>query len=191
MKPVIAELRRLRVRIIVYLDDFLIMHESKQGAIDHFNLTSNTLRNLGFLINLKKSSGVPCQTIEFLGMIVDARILSFALPLDKLKNIKLIGESLLRSKHPSIRNLSTLLGLLAWTIQAVPYTQAHYRIFQNFLMNSSKIFDYNKEVQLPEEVKQEIGWWVNKLSEVNGKSFYIREPYMVIYSDASLSGWGA
>ena len=52
-------------------------------------------------------------------------------------------------------------------------------------------FDFNKELQLPEEVKDEISWWILNLPMVNGKKFCITEPDLIIYSDASLSGWGA
>ena len=94
-------------------------------------------------------------------------------------------------KHKSIKKISTFLGLLAWTIQAVPCTQAHYNLSQNFMNRSLEHFDFNKELQLPEEVKEEIRWWIRSLSMINGKFFCITEPDIIIYSYASLSGWGA
>ena len=132
MKPVIAGLRRLGVRLIVYLDDFLIMHESEQGANEHFKLVSNVLQNLGFLINWDKSTAVSCQSIEFLGMLISSEGMSFTLPSEKVHRVHSIGRGLLKSKLPSLRDLSIYLGHLAWAIQAVPYTQAHYRLSQNF-----------------------------------------------------------
>ena len=50
---------------------------------------------------------------------------------------------------------------------------------------------WDKQVPLPSDVLEEIKWWNENLSRVNGKKFDIQEPDIIIYSDASLIGWGA
>jgi len=54
MKPVVGMLDKMGVRLIVYLDDILILAESKQLANqhhEHAQLVSSTLENLGFVVN--------------------------------------------------------------------------------------------------------------------------------------------
>ena len=67
MKPVIAILRRLGIRAILYLDDLLIMAQSREEAKRHLATALELITALGFIINTKKSITDPAQEIEFLG----------------------------------------------------------------------------------------------------------------------------
>ena len=51
--------------------------------------------------------------------------------------------------------------------------------------------DLNRFVSLSSGTKEDLAWWVAHLKESNGKVFFPDIPGLVIYSDASLSGWGA
>ena len=72
LKISIAILRRINVRIIVYLDDMLLMNQT----IEDLNMTRNTLifllQQLGFIINLKKSVLSENKKLEFLGLEKDS-----------------------------------------------------------------------------------------------------------------------
>ena len=59
MKPVVGMLHKMGVRLIVCLDDILIMAESKQLANRHAQLVFSTLENLGFVVNYEKSVMIP------------------------------------------------------------------------------------------------------------------------------------
>jgi hypothetical protein len=61
IKPVVAALRQRGIRLVIYLDDILIMAESQALAIHHAASTLNLLEGLGFIVNYKKSQLVPCQ----------------------------------------------------------------------------------------------------------------------------------
>jgi hypothetical protein len=39
--------------------------------------------------------------------------------------------------------------------------------------------------------RQDLSWWKDNLAMVNGKAISASIPDLIIYSDASLSGWGA
>ena len=55
MKTAVATLRNLGIRLIIYLDDLLILADSEQSARLHLATAMNLLETLGFIINLKKS----------------------------------------------------------------------------------------------------------------------------------------
>ena len=55
------------IRLIVYIDDMLIMAESEALLRDHVAGTVYLLENLGFVIHFPKSILEPRRTIEFLG----------------------------------------------------------------------------------------------------------------------------
>ena len=60
MKPVVAVLQQRGIRLIMYLDDILLMAESRDLAMFHAASTLNLLEGLGFIVNYKKSHLLPC-----------------------------------------------------------------------------------------------------------------------------------
>ena len=71
-KPVMAILRSLGLRMIIYIDDILLMAETKSQAQENTAGLVFCLENLGFIINQKKSVLDPGQGIEFLGFTVNS-----------------------------------------------------------------------------------------------------------------------
>ena len=61
---VIAVLRKRGVLCLVYLDDFLILENSKQECRKNVKLTVSLLENLAFLVNYEKSYLQPKQTVQ-------------------------------------------------------------------------------------------------------------------------------
>ena len=59
MKVPMTILRRLNMRLIIYLDDMLIMAKTPEEAKSHLNTIIYLLENLGFVINKKKSAMTP------------------------------------------------------------------------------------------------------------------------------------
>ena len=51
VQPVAAQLRKMGVRLIVYIDDILIMAENPQTAQEHVHALVFLMENLGFIIN--------------------------------------------------------------------------------------------------------------------------------------------
>ena len=55
LKPVIALLQELGVRLIANIDDILIMVESRNSLINRVQALTYLLECVGFIINMKKS----------------------------------------------------------------------------------------------------------------------------------------
>jgi len=107
-KPVVATLRNLGIRLIIYLDDLLILADSEQTARLHLATAMNLLESLGFIINLKKSVLAPVHKIEFLGLSVDSVTLCLALPRDKVTSICRECEGLIANPVATVRQLAHL-----------------------------------------------------------------------------------
>ena len=76
LKPVAGLLRELGIRMIIYIDDMLILAESRSMAQDQVSGVVYLLECLGFIVNFNKSVLEPTQTLEFLGVMVDTRQMS-------------------------------------------------------------------------------------------------------------------
>ena len=64
--------RKEGVRLIIYLDDILIVNESREGASADLEMVMRLLQELGFIINKEKSILGPTQKIEFLGILINS-----------------------------------------------------------------------------------------------------------------------
>lgn len=86
LRPVAATMRKKGIRLIVYLDDTLVLAQSQTTLKKHIASVAETLCNLGFTLNHKKSVLEPTQSIEFLGFIVNSLTMSISLPQEKVDN---------------------------------------------------------------------------------------------------------
>ena len=90
-----------------------------------------------------------------------------------------------------MHEIASLIGNFSWAIPTISFAQAHYRNLQGFLISQSRnSYDLKRVVRLSEDAIADIRWWLKNLVSTNGLSFFKREPDLVIYSDASLHGWG-
>src|SRR5690606_1222481 len=110
----IAVLRSEGLRIIIYIDDILILGRSEMEAQSHARRAVELLQDLGFYIKWEKCQLEPTQKIKFLGFIVDsARMIrrTFSLPHEKLHKIRRESRQLIRSKSTPLRKIASFLGL--------------------------------------------------------------------------------
>jgi hypothetical protein len=179
------------IRLVIYLDDILILNESKEGLLADIDI--DLLQSLGFLINWEKSIIVPTQTIEYLGLIVDSTDRSFSLPDCKATAVKKMCALALSEDRVKLRTLASIQRNFSWAIPAIPFAQSHYRSLQRFYISNAQRVGFNLEskVRLSPNVRLDLTWWVENIEKANGKMFFPREPDFEIFSDASLTGWGA
>ena len=67
----VGHLRRLGLRVFYYLDDWLLVAESKEFLDLHLQTTLQWTQDLGFLVNWKKSFLVPQRLPSYLGAQLD------------------------------------------------------------------------------------------------------------------------
>ena len=191
MKPVVALLRQLGIRMIIYLDDLLIMAQSQDLLNCHVSTVRNLLENLGFIISYLKSVLIPATQMEFLGFLIDSQTMTLALPRDKVRKVKKECQSVLNYPQVTVRELAKLIGHLTSTIQAVFPGPLHFRHLQGDKNKSLAQFgSYDSLIQLSPYALEELVWWRDNLDAWNGKSLISGTPNLIIETDASRKGWG-
>ena len=105
-------LRRLNIRILIFLDDMFLMSQS----IESFLVAKDTLiflpQHLGLVINLKKSVIEPVQTIEYLGLVIKSIRMALSLADEKVKGILQECKIIFSMKEKTLLLLAQLVGLL-------------------------------------------------------------------------------
>jgi hypothetical protein len=193
LKVVAAHLRRQGLRMIVYLDDILIINSSKERTKADVVKVIELLQHLGFLINWEKSIVDPAQILEYLGLVVDSVRLSFALPQLKATSVKAMCDAALKKGCISLREIASIMGNFTWAIPTIPFAQAHFRRMQSFYIEQARRarFNLNFKCSLSEDAKQDLQWWSVNLGYGKDKAFFPEVPDLEIFSDASMTGWGA
>ena len=130
LKPVAAFLRQRGVRMILYLDDFLILGSTYQEAQSHTALAVSLLESLGFAINREKSRLIPTQIITFLGFVIDSTVETLSLPQEKVVKVKSLCMKASVTPTMSARQVASLLGTLESCRPAIWQAPLHVRYLQ-------------------------------------------------------------
>ena len=193
MKPVMILLRSWGVRIIIYIDDMLILAETSEQAYQLLETLLWILQSLGFVVNREKSVFIASQEIEFLGLVINSQSMELSLPGEKLRQIKGEATKLLSQQLVSARALSQFIGKLNAAAQAITPAPLFYRHLQGNLENALTSGDqgYESMTSLSQEAQEELIWWQQHLLGWNDRCLLKGRDQLVISSDASLLGWGA
>ena len=147
----------------------------------------------GIPIAVEKTEG-PSQVLPFAGIELDTRYMIARLPDDKIaKSINAIKETLTKDRI-SLKSIQELSGLLNFCCTVVYPGRCFLRRLYNLSVGLSNKY---ATVKLSAEVKDDLGMWLEFLSEFNGKNFFMSDQWIAssalnLYSDAAQSkGYGA
>ena len=119
LKVPIAFLRRVNIRIIIYLDDMLLMGRTLSKILMARHTLTFLLQYLGFVINLKKISLALCETNRVSGLSNRYRENDFCSFRKKLKHVSQQCQEIFKQPKTSVLNLTKLIDLLSSTVQAI------------------------------------------------------------------------
>ena len=119
MKPLMILLRSWGIRIIIYIDDMLILADSNEEASQHLEVLVHLQEALGFIKYQEKSLLCPVQEIKFLGLMVDLLAVQLKLAGEKLQQIRKEAAQLLASRAMSAHQVSQFIRKLDAASQAI------------------------------------------------------------------------
>ncbi|XP_039764301.1 uncharacterized protein LOC120636803 [Pararge aegeria] len=181
-------LRAKGCRVLVYLDDFLLVHQDQSKLCLQAAEAVRHLEHLGWQINYQKSILTPTQDLEYLGIRWQTIANSMSLPTRRINILnEALKDSLLKSRI-SLRELQRLLGQLNFANFVIPRGRLHCRNIQIFLRH----FDRNRprlKLFIPQVVEQEMIWWCRATNLWS--PIHLKPATHFLATDASDWGWGA
>ena len=173
--------------LIVYLDDFLLISNSKEACAEALSVLISLLRKLGFSIHRGKVVD-PTQKITFLGVELDSVQMSMRLPHDKLCILRQELQGFLGRKRATKRQLQSLAGRLSWAAAVVKGG----RVFLRRIFNKISMLRHScHRTLVTVDVRQDIVWWFQFIQSFNGKSLLLdKTPIECVYTDACDKGAG-
>jgi hypothetical protein len=191
---VAAALRRKGVRMHVYLDDWLFLDQSRTALESSRSWILDFIRDLGFMINVKKSRLEVSQHFEHLGLFFDTALQTVR-PADHLvakviRQVSALGPS---TQLTTPRVLSRTIGLLNSVAGFVELGRLNLRPVQFWLAShwSQKDADWDVSIRSDPELVQALSPWLNQSWLLAGIPLVTPTPTLTLFTDASLSGWGA
>ena len=164
MAPVSAILHRHGVRMLRYLDDWLILASSKIACIQSRDRLLSVCTELGIQVNL-----TPARANNLIRLI----------------------EEFLSTPSPPASLWRRLLGHLSSLILLVSGGMIRIRLLQLCLKDQWDFLDDQFQVSWSPLCREDLLWWSREVQLREGVSLSLPAPDISFFSDASGVGWGA
>ena len=191
MRPVVRFLRESGVKLVMYLDDILILADSIEKCAAHTERVVETLIALGFTINWEKSIRLPGVSIEYLGFIFDSQQMKVSLPQRKREKLFKMIQQAIKFPTNTLQHFMELQGTLVSACPAIGYSLLFTRSLARLIATAVKMYGDNQEVRitLDSSCLKDLKWWADEL-QLGGQNIRQDSFDKVIFTDASLSGYG-
>ena len=159
MKPVVSLLQQHGIRVIIFIDDTLVMAQKQEDLLVMTQEIITLLHLLGFSINWEKSALIPSQEIQFLGFVVNSVAMTMSLPEEKVKSMAMACQVILNQEKVTVRELSRVLGKMTAASQAVLPAPLCYRNLQR-VKNSAyaRAQSYKAVIPLDTLAQEKLQW---------------------------------
>lgn len=192
MRPVVQAFRSQGFQSVNYLDDFLLIGDSFQDCQLTVRSTVIFLQFLGFKISQEKCNLIPKTQQRFLWFIIDSQTMSINLTEEKREKILKLTLKFKSKESCQIREFAQFIGILVSSCPAVKYGFLYTKSLerQTFLALRRSNENYEAKMFCGSELHEDLVWWMDNIKITFNP---IRDDFydLEIFSDASLSGWGA
>ena len=189
MRPIKHCLRGRRVHVNSFIDDFIILALSKAQGSLHTLWTENLLRWLGFNINESKSVRTPLQLTEYLGVLLNLRTLTLALPLEKVNLILARTSQVSSSPSTTRRQLESLVGLLNFAAPLLPLGRLYLAPIIIWMNSHTVPLKRDQSTPVDASLRTALKPFLNRIYLVDHVSCHPPSPSLDLQTDASDYGW--
>ncbi|VDI03229.1 Hypothetical predicted protein [Mytilus galloprovincialis] len=189
---VAAYLRTKNIRLVVYLDDWLIINQQKAHLCLDRAECLNLLVSLGFIVNKEKSKLVPSQKLIYLGALFDLEKGLIFPTQERIDKLNLAIQKIMKEIQVTALDFLHLLGIMTSCIELIPNARLYMRPIQLHLLSfwrpacqEFKIF-----VPVTQHLKSHLIWWLNSANTLKGRSLQPQPTCITITTDASKTGYG-
>ena len=193
LKPVAVFLRSQGVRLIIYLDNILLMASTPTLLRSYISLTSHVLTHLGFILNQPKCVLAPRQLLDFLGFLIDSTTMTIALPQSKVEKIRKECWHMRNQQTVTAQRLAHLIDSMTACLPTIAAAPLLYRGLQNLrsLALRPSMTNYDFPVHMSVEAKADLDWWINYLTHWMCRPIQPPTASLMLQTDALTIGWGA
>ncbi|KAL0147769.1 hypothetical protein M9458_056912, partial [Cirrhinus mrigala] len=194
MDAALAPLRQRGIRILNYLDDWLVLAQSEEELLSHRTLLLSHLECLGLKVNLPKSMLHPSRKISFLGAIFDStQLRAMVVPERALLIQQLAGSFRAGARFP-LKRFQRMLGLMASASPVLELGLLRMRPLQRWLKPRVPPHAWRHgrlHVSVDRACVKALAPWKDLQWYKRGVPLGLVCRRKVVTTDASNRGWGA
>ncbi len=194
VEAALVPLREAGIRVLNYLDDWLILAQSRALLCEHRDTVLSHLSRLGLRVNWEKSKLSPVQRISFLGMELDSVNLTARLSVERAQSMLNCLESFQCKRAVPLKHFQRLLGHMASAAAVTPLGLLHMRPLQHWLHDRVPRWAWRRgtyRVSVTPSCRQTFGPWSDLAFLRAGVPLGQASRHVVVSTDASAMGWGA
>ncbi len=188
----LTPLREVGVRILNYLDDWLILAQSREQLGDHRDLVLRHLSQLGLRVNWEKSKLSPVQRISFLGVELDSVSMTARLTEERAQAV--LNCSFRGRNVVPLKQFQRLLGHMASAAAVTPLGLLHMRPLQHWLHSRVPRWAWHRgtlRVGISQQCRRSLSPWTDLAFLRAGVPLEQVSRHTVVTTDASSTDWGA
>ena len=190
MAPISSIMHRFGHRILRYLDNWLVLGSSLQEITWARDFLLWLCGEWGVQVNFSKSSLTPTQTLDYLGMTLQSTPLRAFLTQARIRKVLSLVDDFSSREQP-LRLWRYLLGVMSSMSALLPGSLLRMRSLQLRLNVASPQSSEDALISWDDSCLLDLRWWSVASYLEGGVSFDLPHPHLLLFIDASDSGWGA
>ncbi len=194
MDAALSPLRQMGIRILNYLDDWLILAQSEVELLSHRTLILSHLERLGLRVNFAKSALSPSQRISFLGTVLDSAHMRAVIAPERALAIQKLAATFKSDTRSPTQSVSENAGPYGRSIASVTAGPAPHAPPSTLVETTgstqcmaSRTLAYQGESGRVTALTP----WKNPRWMEKGVAMGLVHTRKVVTTDASNTGWGA
>ncbi len=193
MDAALAPLRLQGIRVLNYLDDWLILAHSRELVSRHRDIVLGHIHSLGLRMNAKKSVLLPSQRTVFLGVRLDSVQMQARLAPARIPVFTACLARFKLGHHVSVGTCRRLLGLMAAASPVLPLGLLHMRPFLWWMkeLRLHPTVPATRLIRVSRSCCRHLLMWRDPVFLQSGVRMGAIHRRHMITTDASMTGWGA
>ena len=191
MTPISSIMHRHGFRLLRYLDDWLVLDSTFQDLVRARDFLLWLCHLLGVIVNHSKSSLVPTQTLDYLGMTLETSPLRVFPTHKQIQKFSLLLQMFLSDRLHPVSVWRSLLGMMLSMSAIVPGSRLRMRSLQLRLNAAGYLLLNGHLISWDDGCLRDLRWWSDEFHLLVGLSLSDSLPDLCLFSDASDQGWGA
>ncbi len=193
MDAALAPLRLQGIRVLNYLDDWLILAHSRELVSRHRDIVLGHIHSLGLRMNAKNSVLLPSQRTVFLGVRLDSVQMQARLAPARIPVFTACLARFKLGHHVSVGTCRRLLGLMAAASSVLPLGLLHMRPFLWWMkeLRLHPTVPATRLIRVSRSCCRHLLMWRDPVFLQSGVRMGAIHRRHMITTDASMTGWGA
>ncbi|KAL0173474.1 hypothetical protein M9458_029442, partial [Cirrhinus mrigala] len=189
----LAPLRLQGIRILNYIDDWLILAQSEMVAVRHRDVVLAHMKELGLRLNAKKSVLSTLQRTTYLGVVWDSTTMQARLSPAQIESILTAVKRVKEGRSLTVKQFQRLLGLMAAASNVIPFGLLYMRPLQWWLKTRGFSPRGNplRMIKVTRRCLRALDMWRRPWFLSQGPVLGAPCRRVTLATDASLTGWGA